>query len=115
MTGDEPVSDDDRDTSSEPSADAAPEPTTGSGPSPLRHSRTSGLWSAVAALGVVLILLVIFIVQNTQKVEVSFLGWNGRTPLAAALLIATAAGLILATIVGTLRIWQLRRRVKHHN
>ncbi|MGD9960563.1 LapA family protein [Nocardioides sp.] len=102
-------------------ADAEPVgPEPSAGPSeasvnPLRHSRTSGLWGAVVALGIVLILLVIFIVQNTQKVEVSFLGWNGRTPLAAALLIATAAGLIVAAIVGTLRIWQLRRRVKHHN
>jgi uncharacterized integral membrane protein len=93
-------------------ADRAPETAATPAANPLRHSRTSGLWVAVVALGVVLILLVIFIVQNTQKVEVSFLGWNGRTPLAAALLIATAAGLLVATIVGTLRIWQLRRRVK---
>ena len=63
-------------------------------------------------LVVLLVLLAIFVLQNTQKVEISFLGWNGNAPLAAALLIATAAGLVLAVAAGTLRILQLRRRVK---
>ena len=44
-------------------------------------------------LVVLLVLLAIFVLQNTQKVEISFLGWSGNAPLAAALLIATAAGL----------------------
>jgi uncharacterized integral membrane protein len=79
---------------------------------PLRGSRTSGLWAGVVALGVVLILLIIFIAQNTTPVDVAFLGWRGRTPLSVALLIATAAGLFLATIAGMLRILQLRRRVR---
>jgi uncharacterized integral membrane protein len=80
---------------------------------PLRGSRTSGLWATVIALGLVLLLLIIFVAQNTQKVNVSFLGWDGQTPLAVALMIATTAGLFIAAIAGSLRILQLRRRVKH--
>ena len=79
---------------------------------PLRGSRTSGLWATVIALGLVLLLLIIFVAQNTQKVNVSFLGWDGQTPLAVALLIAAAAGLFIAAVAGSLRILQLRRRVK---
>ena len=79
---------------------------------PLRGSRTSGLWATVVALGLVLLLLIIFVAQNTQKVNVSFLGWDGQTPLAVALLIAAAAGLFIAAVAGSLRILQLRRRVK---
>ncbi len=79
---------------------------------PLRGSRTSGLWIAVVASAVVLVLLIIFIAQNTDPVAVKFLGWEGETPLAVALMIATVAGLFLAAIAGTLRIWQLRRRVR---
>ena len=79
---------------------------------PLRGSRTSGLWASVIALGLVLLLLIIFVAQNTQKVNVSFLGWDGQTPLAVALLIAAAAGLFIAAVAGSLRILQLRRRVK---
>ncbi len=79
---------------------------------PLRGSRTSGIWAAVVALGVVLVLLIIFIAQNTSDVEVAFLGWNGRAPLSVTLLIAAVAGLFLATFAGMLRIFQLRRRVR---
>ena len=66
----------------------------------------------MVALGLVLLLLIIFVAQNTQKVNVSFLGWDGQTPLAVALLIAAAAGLFIAAVAGSLRILQLRRRVK---
>lgn len=79
---------------------------------PLRGSRTSGVWFVLVLLVVLLVLTAIFVLQNTQKVEISFLGWNGSAPLAAALLIATASGLVLAVAAGTLRILQLRRRVK---
>ena len=57
-------------------------------------------------------LLIIFIAQNTQDVQVSFLAWDGTTPLAVALLIAAVGGILLTATAGLLRIWQLRRRVK---
>ena len=81
-------------------------------PDPLRGSRTSGFWAAVVLLVVVLVLLAVFVLQNTQQVQVSFFGWDGSAPLAAALLIATAAGLLIAVSAGALRILQLRRRVR---
>lgn len=87
-------------------------PGPGSGKDPLRGSRTSGIWSATVALIVVLILLAVFILQNTQRVEVSYFGWNGQAPLSATLLIAAAGGALLVASAGALRILQLRRRVK---
>jgi uncharacterized integral membrane protein len=63
-------------------------------------------------LSVLLLLLAVFILQNTQKVEVSFFGWNGRAPLAATVLIAAAVGALMVASAGVLRILQLRRRVK---
>jgi uncharacterized integral membrane protein len=82
------------------------------GKDPLRRSRTSGAWFAVVALGVLLLLLVIFVAQNTQKVEVSFLGWNGHLPLAVWMLIGTVVGILISVVAGALRIFQLRRRVR---
>ena len=78
----------------------------------LGHTRTSGIWAAVVALVVLLVLLAIFVLQNVQQVEVSYLGWQGQAPLASALLIATASGALIAVVAGTLRILQLRRRVR---
>lgn len=79
---------------------------------PLRTSRASRLWVALTALVVVLLLIVIFIAQNTQPVQVSFLAWNWHPPLAVAMLIAVIAGLTISVTAGTLRIWQLHRRVR---
>ncbi len=79
---------------------------------PLRGSRTSGVWLAVVAGGIILVLLIIFIAQNTEPTTIQFLGWEGETPLAVALLIGTVAGLFLAALAGSLRILQLRRRVR---
>ncbi|HEX4688275.1 MAG TPA: LapA family protein [Nocardioides sp.] len=96
-------------------SEAQPEPSPSpppSGKDPLRRSRTSSAWFAVVALAVLLLLLIVFIAQNTQDVEVSFLGWDGRAPLAVSLLIATLVGIALAVVAGSLRILQLRRRVR---
>ena len=79
---------------------------------PLRGSRTSGVWLAVVTGGIILVLLIIFIAQNTEPTTIEFLGWEGETPLAVALLIGTVAGLFLAALAGSLRILQLRRRVR---
>jgi uncharacterized integral membrane protein len=92
------------------SAEAPPERSTPV--DPLRGSRTSGFWFAVLALVLLLLLLAVFILQNTQKVEISFFGWDGRAPLAATLLISAVAGALVVAAAGVLRILQLRRRVK---
>ena len=100
-----------------PSSTTTTGPTGPAGPAgksddPLRGSRTGAVWSAVVGLSVLLVLLIIFIAQNTQRGEVNFLGWSGTAPVSVLLLIATAAGLALAVIAASLRILQLRRRVK---
>ena len=96
----------------EGTAETVPTDDEGSRADPLRTSRTSGFWIAVIVLAVLLLLLAIFILQNTQDVRISFLGWTGRAPLAASLLIAAVAGAFLVATAGVLRILQLRRRVK---
>ncbi len=94
---------------------SAPTRTDASPKDPLRASRTSGAWIGVAVIAALLVLMIIFIAQNTQKVQVSFLGWDGRTPLAVAILASVVVGLVVAAIAGSARILQLRRRVKRSN
>ena len=100
------------DPANDPAPSPAPEPAAPAAKDPLRRSRTSGAFVAVIALGLLLVLLVVFIAQNTQDVRVSFLAWDGTTPLAVALLIAAIGGILLTAVAGVLRIWQLRRRVR---
>jgi len=79
---------------------------------PLRASRVSRFWAALAALVVLLLFLVVFVAQNTERVSVSFLGWDWHPPLAVAMLIAVLVGLAITVTAGTLRIWQVHRRVR---
>src|SRR4029450_4806626 len=65
---------------------ATPSPKVQGGP-----TRTSAVWAGVWAGVVVLILLIIFIAQNTAKVQISFFALDGQIPLALALLIAGVA------------------------
>jgi uncharacterized integral membrane protein len=70
----------------------------------------SASWTAVVASVVLLILLVVFIAENTQRSEVNFLGLHGHAPTAVALLIAALAGAGIVIVVAVARILQLRRK-----
>jgi uncharacterized integral membrane protein len=87
-------------------ADRSPAPATG-----VRHTRISAAWVGVCAAAAVLVVLIVFMLQNTRSVEITFLGMHGTLPLALALLIAGVGVAIIAMVVGTARITQLRRRL----
>jgi uncharacterized integral membrane protein len=70
------------------------------------------IWPSVITLLIVLLGLLIFIFQNTNKVRVAFLGFHGLLPLGATLLFAALLGGILVAVAGTVRIVQLRRDQK---
>jgi len=82
-------------------------------PAPVKpaRSRTGAVWVGIVVGTLVLIALIIFMLQNTDEVEVHFLGWTGTAPLAIALLIAGVGVGLIALVVGTLRIAQLKRRL----
>lgn len=79
---------------------------------PLRRTRTSAVWVGVIVFAALLVLLLVFILQNTQSVQISYFGASGNVSLAVAMLLAAVAGILLAAIAGSLRIWQLRRRLR---
>jgi uncharacterized integral membrane protein len=62
-------------------------------------------------------MLIVFILQNSTRVEVHYLGLAGSLPLGMALLIAAVGGGVLVAIAGVARVTQLRmnaRRTRHH-
>lgn len=73
-----------------------------------RVTRAAVIWSAVAVSLVVLVLLIIFFIQNQDMVAVKFLGWEGRLAQGVAFFIAAVGGGILVAIAGGTRILQLR-------
>lgn len=57
----------------------------------------------------VLVVVVIFVIQNAAAVNISFLGAHLRVSLAVALLLAVVAGALIMTAAGTARIAELRK------
>ncbi|WP_309233244.1 lipopolysaccharide assembly protein LapA domain-containing protein [Pseudarthrobacter sp. AB1] len=76
-------------------------------------TRAGMIWVAVSAGLVLLVLLIIFILQNQDRVTVSYLGVAGELSLGMALFIAAVAGGILVAIAGATRILQLRSQRRH--
>jgi len=74
-----------------------------------------GTWVTLLVAAFVLLLLLIFILQNGQQAEVSFLGAHGRLPMGVALLLAAIFGVLLVALPGTARIIQLRMLSRRGN
>jgi uncharacterized integral membrane protein len=80
----------------------------------IKRTRTSGIWVAVGFFAVILLLLLIFILQNGTQVGVSYLGMHGHLPLGVALLLAAVSGVLLVVLAGAARISQLRATARRH-
>lgn len=73
------------------------------------RTRTGATWFGICAAALAFVALIIFMLQNTRSVEVTFLWMHGSLPLALALLIAGVGVGVFAMVIGTARITQLRR------
>ena len=80
----------------------------------IRRTRISGLWVSVGFFAVVLLLLLIFILQNGTKVDISYMGAHGHLPLGVALLLSAVCGVLLVVLAGAARISQLRTVARRH-
>lgn len=94
----------------EPPLDVPPPP-----PPPenaVKFTRAAALWSALIVGFLILIVLLIFIAQNTDSATYHFLGWSWSLPNGVAILLAAVLGGLVTTLAGAARIVQLRRAAK---
>lgn len=80
-----------------------------------RRSRLGSMWVSLIGMSLVLVILLIFVLQNPTRTEIKFLWMDGRLPIGVALLFASIAGILLVAIPATGRIWQLRRGIRHNH
>jgi len=77
-------------------------------------TRTRLVWTMVG-IGVILsFAILVFILQNGQRVRVRFLMVNATLPLGAALLFAALLGALLVLVAGAARVLQLRVVSRRH-
>lgn len=75
-------------------------------------TRAAALWSSLIVGFLVLIVLLIFITQNTEQASIRFLSFHWSLPLGVALLLTAVGGGLVTVLAGTARIYQLRRVAK---
>jgi uncharacterized integral membrane protein len=77
------------------------------------RSRTATIWTIVVVFLAVLVVLLVFLLQNSQTVHLKFLGIHGSLSLAVAMLLSAVIGGVLVALAGGARILQLRRLTHH--
>ena len=98
-------------------------PSSANGPAPPRpapqppgrgqlRTRISGMRTGLIAGFAALVVAVIFIIQNANAANISFLGVHLVLPLAAALLLAAITGVLLMAAAGPARVTQLRQIIR---
>lgn len=109
-------------TNSNPSAPEPEAPLPGDGPpagdsvkqalADVQHTRTKSAWVGIITGAVVLILLLVFILQNLDKQQIQLFFWEVNLPQGVSLLIAAIAGALITAVVGGARMFQVRRAVR---
>lgn len=79
---------------------------------PAGRTKLGAAWVSLVVTAIVLILLVIFFLQNAHSVPIHYLGASGHLPLAVALLLTAIGGVILGALPAGARVLQLRHTIK---
>ncbi|MGV0871751.1 LapA family protein [Mycolicibacterium sp. XJ879] len=80
--------------------------------SAVKFTRAAALWAALITGFVILIVLLVFIMQNTDTTTIHFFAWEWNLPVGVAILLAAVCGGLLTVAIGTARMVQLRRAAK---
>lgn len=84
----------------------------GKAPEGIAHTRAAATWTGLVVGAIVLVLLLIFILQNLDAVPVSIFVWTFELPLGVSMLLAAIAGALVMALAGGVRILQIRRAAK---
>ncbi|MEW1981644.1 LapA family protein [Citricoccus sp. NPDC079358] len=79
---------------------------------PSRTGVSGGTWIALILGAVVLVLLLIFILQNNVDADFAYFGWSFSLPLGVAMLFAAIAGVLVMGLFGSVRLIKLGHRVR---
>lgn len=78
----------------------------------VKRTRAAATWTGVILGLLILLLLLVFILQNLTDTTTHFLSWEIQMPLGITVLFAAITGAALTALVGGVRIIQLRRAAK---
>ncbi|MCZ9295191.1 LapA family protein [Corynebacterium yonathiae] len=77
-----------------------------------KGSFAASTWIALIVGFLLLIVLIVFMMQNQHEVPMNFLGWSGEFPAGIAFLIFAIGGALIMALVGGWRMFELRRQLR---
>lgn len=80
-----------------------------------RSGKMGSAWITVVIGAVLLIVLLVFVLQNLEQVQVTFLAWQFTMPIGAVILFAAIIGALAMALLAAMRIIQLRHRTRVAN
>ena len=98
-----------------PGREPAVRPQTATDPALDGHQKqgvSGAAWTALILGLLILILLLVFILQNNVPADFNYLGWQFSLPLGVAMLLAAVAGALIMGLVGSVRLFRLSHRVR---
>ncbi len=90
----------------------SPATTTDKNNGKVKGSFAASTWIALIVGFLLLIVLIIFILQNQHEVPLNFLNWSVEFPAGVTYLICAIAGALIMALVGGWRMFELRRQVR---
>jgi uncharacterized integral membrane protein len=78
------------------------------------RTRTSTAWWLVGLTLLLALLMLVFILQNGDKVPMDFLWMNFRLPVGVAMLLSAVIGGLVVLFAGIGRVLQLRLAARRH-
>ncbi|SNS29055.1 LapA family protein [Rhodococcoides kyotonense] len=84
----------------------------GKSPEGIAHTKAAATWTGLVVGAIVLVVLLIFILQNLDAVPVNIFVWTFELPLGVSMLLAAIAGALVMALAGGVRILQIRRAAK---
>ena len=79
-----------------------------------KQSRVNSTWVGLALFAVVLLLLLVFILENSKSVDIGYFGAHGHVPLGVALLLAAVLGILLVILAWLARGVRVRATAHKH-
>lgn len=79
---------------------------------PVKRGMSGALWAGLILGVIVLILLLVFIIQNNVTAQFEYMAWTFQLPLGIAILLAAIAGALIMAMVGSVRMFSLSHRVR---
>ncbi|GAB2512827.1 hypothetical protein CATRI_08100 [Corynebacterium atrinae] len=78
----------------------------------VKSSLAGSTWAALIIGALLLILLLVFILQNQQSIELNLFAWSFSFPAGIGYLFSAITGALIMALVGGVRMLELRRQLK---